>query len=304
MTEIERIINSGRIDKDFLKPETRCDFYVDEKRKKIWAVELDLLLELDRVCKKHGLGYFMAGGSLIGVIRHSGFIPWDDDVDVFMMREDYDRLMQIGPDEFRHPYFLQTPYTDKGCYFSFAKLRNSNTSAISIDFKYEEFNQGLFLDIFPLDNCMLEGLEERYNRINDLNMDCSTYMRMSDPDPNEVNKLRIQNYSGRDPMEVYEEIQRLATRDNAIATENISLLVNTISKYNEDVYKRTLFDGIIYKDFEGFSFPVPVGYEEILTTRYGDYMELPPVESRGQWHAKVVMEPDVPYKEFIKTLRK
>ena len=96
MTEAERIMQKGFLRKDFLKEEVICDFLVDEKRKKIWAIELDLLREFDRVCKKYNLKYYMWFGSLIGAIRHHGFIPWDDDLDVAMLREDYERFMEVA----------------------------------------------------------------------------------------------------------------------------------------------------------------------------------------------------------------
>ena len=303
MTEVERIIGKGRISGDFLKPETRCGYHVDEKMKKVWAVELDLLMELDKVCRENGLKYFMAGGSLIGTIRHSGFIPWDDDIDVFMLREDYEKLLSISDKVFKEPYFLQTPYTDKGSYFSFAKLRNSNTTAISYPFRYCDFNQGIFLDIFVMDDCELDAVKEHYERINELILDNSTYMRSSVPDPTEEEKLRIASHSGRDPMDVYEEIERLAKYQYGKNAEYVNLMVNTVAKYNENINPKIWFDKCIYKSFEGFDAPVPESYDEILSRRYGDYMKFTPPEQRGHEHTTLVFEPDVPYKEYIKTLR-
>lgn len=120
MTECERIIQQGVLPKSFFDEEQICDFFVDKKRKKIWAIELDLLIQFDKICKKHGLIYFLIGGTLLGAVRHHGFIPWDDDLDVAMPRKDYDLLMQLK-DEFSEPYFLQTPYTDEGYYYSYNK---------------------------------------------------------------------------------------------------------------------------------------------------------------------------------------
>ena len=112
MTEPERIVASGIVPPSFLQEETVCEFFVDSTRKKIWAIELDILIEFDRICKKHGLKYFLMCGTLLGAIRHKGFIPWDDDIDVAMPRDDFNKLNTLQ-DEFKHPFFLQTPLTDK-----------------------------------------------------------------------------------------------------------------------------------------------------------------------------------------------
>ena len=96
MTECERIIASGILPEEFLREEIRCDYLVTEKYKKVWAVEIDLLLELDRVCRKHGLKYFLMYGTLLGAVRHGGFVPWDDDLDVIMLRGDYEKLQYLA----------------------------------------------------------------------------------------------------------------------------------------------------------------------------------------------------------------
>lgn len=300
MTECERLINEGIFTEEFFKEEIRCDFLVDSKRKKIWAVEIDLLLKFDEICKKHNLKYFVMGGTLIGTIRHKGFIPWDDDIDVAMLRDDYEKFISVAVNEFESPYLLQLPQTDDGYYYSFAKLRNVNTTAISYAFEYSDFNQGIFLDIFPLDNCLMDDLEERFDRINILNKDNSTYMRMSNPNPSEDDKRRIALHSGRNPMDVYNEIQEIAMKYRDINTEYVNTMVLTAYKYDTLIYKREWFDDILYKDFEGIKVPVPKSYDEALRAQYGDYMQLPPVEKRGIEHLSIYFEPDAKFEVMKK----
>ena len=138
---------------NFLDAEIRDGYQVTAKMKKIWAVELDLLCEFQRVADKYGIKYIANGGTMLGAVRHKGFIPWDDDIDLMMMRDEYDRLCEIAPKEFRHPYFFQTEYSDPGSLRCHAQLRNSETTAILDDEKngHFHFNQGIFIDIFPLD---------------------------------------------------------------------------------------------------------------------------------------------------------
>ena len=129
---------------------------VDNAKKKVWAILLDLLCEFDRVCKENNIQYFLDSGTLLGAVRHGGFIPWDDDVDVVMLRNDYKRLCEIAQSKFAPPYFFQTNSTDPGSARGHAQLRNSETTGILRDEIQDgrplySFNQGLFVDVFALD---------------------------------------------------------------------------------------------------------------------------------------------------------
>ena len=141
---------------DFFKEEVRCEYIVSAEMKRIWAVLLDMYLSFAEVCEKYGLKYFVIGGTLLGAIRHEGFIPWDDDLDVGMMREDYEKFLRIASNEFQEPLFFQTPYTDDGYFVSWVKIRNSSTTGLSRATCHRRFNQGLYLDIFPIDYIDIE----------------------------------------------------------------------------------------------------------------------------------------------------
>ena len=109
----------------FFKKEIRSDFLVDEKRKKVWAVELEMLEKLDEVCKNHDITYWVFYGTLLGAVRHKGFVPWDDDIDVVMFRNDYERFQTVAPHEFQEPYFFQNSYTDRRIW-ALSKIRDSS----------------------------------------------------------------------------------------------------------------------------------------------------------------------------------
>lgn len=304
MTECERIVNQGILSPEFLQKQVICDFTVDENKKKIWAVLLDMWLELDRICKKHGLRYFLAYGTLLGAVRHHGFVPWDDDFDVLMFRDDYEKLLSLS-DEFKHPYFLQTPYTDKDAFFSYAKMRNSNSSFISRVFDHLDINFGLILDIFPMDNIKLEDSnQQRFDEIKALVIKNSSYMRKDNPHLSLENLQRVVAYEYEDPFIVYERIQKLSEKYNSEDTEFCTCSVMTVYDLKKSIFYKSDFAETIEMDFEGFKALVPKGYDRILKTVYGDYMQFPSVEKRGTWHTGIIIDADKPYKEYITEIRR
>ena len=297
MTEVERIIQKGIITEDFLKEEVKHDFLITEERKKLWAVILDLVVEFDKVCKAHGLVYFMVYGALLGAVRHKGFIPWDDDFDVAMPRADYERFIQLK-EEFKHPYFLQTPYTDPESCYSYAKIRNTRTTGLSELFKYQKFNHGIWMTIFPLDYWDLDGGEERFARIKKLATDCSTFMRMKNPDLDEKNKTRVATYQG-DPIRDYEEIQSLASMCKDTNSKYLMMATITLGQYEHRILYAEDFANTIDLEFEGLNLKAPVGYKHYLKMEYGDYLQFPPLEKRGKWHEDTIFNADVPYEDFL-----
>lgn len=302
MTECERIIKDGILPDSFFKEEEICDFLVTEKRKKIWAIGIDLLFEFDYICRKHNLKYFLSFGSLLGAVRHNGFIPWDDDIDVCMPRQDYEVLLTLHY-EFSIPYFLQIPGKDNGFYFSYAKLRNSNTSAIAIPFCFEDFNQGIGLDIFPVDNCVQECADSNWNRINDLILWNSANMRRSLPCPKELDIERMKKYPIRDGKEIIEEINKIATQYNHQNTEYGIVSTVTAYKANRQIYKWKDILNTLDICYYGRMIKIPENYKEILSITYGDYMKLPSKDQRGTWHVNAMSEPDIPYRDYIIMVR-
>ncbi len=147
---------------EFYKEEIRCGYTVDEKTKRVWAVQLEMLDEVERICKANGLKYFADSGTLIGAIRHEGYIPWDDDIDLVMLREDYDKFVQIAPKWLKEDLVLQTVYTEKNYLRGHAQIRNSKTCGCNEEDKKAGYNCGIFIDIFPLDG-MPKTEKERKN---------------------------------------------------------------------------------------------------------------------------------------------
>ena len=297
MTEPERILKQGILPESFFKEEIRDGFLVTENRKKLWAILLDLLLKFDEVCKKHKLKYSLAFGSILGAVRHNGFIPWDDDIDVCMPRDDYEKLIKLSG-EFTNPYFLQTPYSDKFSAYSWAKLRNSNTTMASKHFAFNNMDHGVLIDIFPYDKWDYND-NEAFDVIKYLAIENSTFMRLKNPYLDENNKRRVRNWAGIDSLDVYNTIQKIAQKYSSIETDYVLFAVCTIYGYKRMLMFKKDYEEIVYKNFEGFEFPIPKGYDRILKTVYGDYMEFPPVEKRGQWHNDLIIDTDVSYRDRV-----
>ncbi|MCR4743386.1 MAG: LicD family protein [Treponema sp.] len=301
MKETDRIMAKGQFPADFLREEIRCEYKVTQELKKIWMVSLDILFEFDQICKKHNLQYFLLWGSLLGAIRHKGFIPWDDDIDVGMLRQDYEKLLSLK-DEFKEPYFLASPKTEKEYYWSHTKLRNSNTTCINKPFRYQPVNFGIDIDIFPIDNLIVDENIDSYDaRLRQLNINNSNYMRQSNKNPTPQELERMKGYNS-DPDKDMAEIEALATKYNNQKTEYLSCNVCTIDKWQNRTCKACDLQEFILWDFEGFKLPIPKNYDSILKNEFGDYMAFPPVEERGHCHDRNLLNPDVSYKESLKNL--
>lgn len=301
MTECERILKDGILPESFFKEEVICDFFVDSFRKRIWAVSLDLLFRFDEVCRKHQLKYTLAYGSLLGAIRHNGFIPWDDDIDIFMPREDYEKL-KLLKDEFQSPYFLQIP-GQNGYYFSFAKLRNSNTTSLSQAFRYESFNQGFSLDIFILDSYNPETIDEDLESVKTLVAECSALMRRSCPHPSEKDLDFFRRFPViRNGAEIIQEMDDILRKHEESGMDHYVCLCNLIYDYHRGLFYKKDIDEVQDILFYGHPVLIPLNYDSVLKTIYGDYMKLPPVEERGKWHSGSIYDPDRPYTEYVKEL--
>ena len=124
---------------------------------KLHRVQVEILRDFDAVCEKHQLHYFAVYGTAIGAVRHGGFIPWDDDIDVLMPREDYNRLIDVFREGKLKGYHLQCIETDPGYWNFFAKLRKNGTTFITKEERYVKSHQGVFIDIFPM-----EGIEREH----------------------------------------------------------------------------------------------------------------------------------------------
>ncbi|MDE6675551.1 MAG: LicD family protein, partial [Acetatifactor sp.] len=146
---------------NFFEQEIRNGFYIDVMMKKVWAAELEVLQKVAEICDRHGIVWYAAWGTLLGAIRHEGFVPWDDDMDIWVKRKDYNRLLQILPEELPREYEIRSPLV-KGGYDQFHTLINNGSFSIEEEHlrQYHGCPLSVGLDIYPLDY-LPRGDEER-----------------------------------------------------------------------------------------------------------------------------------------------
>lgn len=156
----------------------------------------------------------------------------------------------------------------------------------------------MYVDIFPNDKCVPEKAQEVYDRIFYLNRENTTFMRKTYPYLDEENKQRVAGHSGIDPYVAYCEIQELAQKYNDQDTEYCYNIVSTMTKLDKRIHYAEDYSEVKYADFEGFKFPIPVGYDRILRIIFGDYMQFPPIDDRIG-HLTLDFQPEIPYKEYL-----
>ena len=254
----------------------------------IQKMQLAYLLEVDRICKKHRIKYFLGGGTLLGAIRHNGFIPWDDDADIMMLREDYDRFAEVAQQELPAGMTFQSGKTDKNCFYEFNKLRVENTIfATELAKNHTDINVGIAFDIFCHDKTANSRLGQK------LHLAATLFTRALVL--NKWNHRKADNGSRVQSAVTNFFVRLLPLRFSYF------LMNHTISFFKRKKNARYLYDGMgrnVYNgcfsadilsevtthDFEGYQLPVPKKFDEYLTFLYGDYMEKAPLSTRLGCH--------------------
>lgn len=287
-----------------LEKETICGYEVSAQMKRLWAMELDMVGKFVEVCREHGLEYRIMGGTLLGAVRHKGFIPWDNDIDLLMPRRDFNRLLEIGPEAFKDPLFFQTPVTENARYFStYVKIRNRlGTAGTQEDFE-SGINCGVFIDIFCLDE-IPDNLRKRkmyYRRLNEIAKMQRFALGKALPGGivNEI-KHTIQKmvyrciYHNPDAAELFDIYQKAAGRYAGSGCRDVA---HRDFGYQERyIWTKKDWDGTLPMTFEDMELDAPVGYDAILTRQYGNYNEIPEDKST---HDYLDFNPDVPYTEYF-----
>ncbi len=270
----------------YLNGEIRDGFYVESTMKKAWAAEIEVLNEVDRICRQHDIQYFADWGTLLGTIRHKGFVPWDDDMDITMKREDYTRFCQMVRQEQGELEIINF-HTDPEWKDMLSRVINGRSVNYTEEHlrKYHGFPYVAGLDIFPLDyvapteeedklQCSMISIVEAF----------SANIRNNTATPEEIEKTTKDieqmcgvKFNNLEPLAT--QLLKLGERLSMMYTDEESQAVALMGDHAGprplDVYPKEYYSESIYMPFEYTTIPVPVGYEKILIQKYGENYMIP-----------------------------
>lgn len=303
----DRGVISRNIAKLQSEEEKIAGYKVSDKMKKIWNVELQMLDQIDSICSKHGLKYFIIRGTLLGAVRHKGFIPWDDDLDIGMLRKDYDAFLQIANREIKEPFVIQNMWTEEDCFFGgYSRLRNSSTTGIQAREIGHRSNQGIWVDIMPFDCCVTDERKQELKEKKIKKAYELLYARVYGKDVRSFAQLPPWKWKcirllAR--MRTCQSLCRQLDKAMRMYTEEDTADIAVFSGYgNFQILRKADFENTVILDFAGRKVPAPAGYENYLFTTMGrDYMKYPPEEERKPKH-KGIFDPERPYTEYVKKL--
>ena len=254
--------------------------------REIQQMELGIMEYIHEVCQKIGVKYFLAYGSLIGAVRHKGFIPWDDDMDICMLREDYEKLQDYliaNPDE---RYEVMSYKNNLNYVYPFMKVQDNQTYLLEEDVRIDS-NMGIYVDIFPVD-----GYEDDVNFKNKMTklikkrqLSCYTFKGITNTKSllnSLIRYISVIIFYFTNTNKHIRGIDELAQSRKVDDYELVDYLI--YKDMNKPVWKREWLNQTITGVFEGKEFMIPKNYHEILTSDYGDYTQLPPVELRFSHH--------------------
>lgn len=254
------------------------------------ALELDILLEFDRVCRDRGLTYYLAYGTLLGAVRHRGFIPWDDDIDVLMPRPDYDRLMDAFPKACAVSHYRLIPPMDRISRHSFIKIMDTRTVKIESGIDYTPGALGIDIDVFPLDGQPEQEADHWvwYEKLQKCYRLADFPVRRYYGGRKKRWPLALINFLGGKrrwlgiAIKCFWQRRALALhRKYPLDASNWVGMVEHCFGCEKQRYPRQLFEDSALLEFEGHLFPVPAQYDAVLRIAYGDYMTPPPESERG-----------------------
>lgn len=277
--------------KKFFADEYFDGFFVDSRMKRYWAASIETLEEIDKVCKRNNITWYADWGTLLGAVRHGGFIPWDDDIDIAMKRADYERFLKVAQEELPEHYIVRDSNSEQYWIDNAASVLNwDEETYVELEkerlIKYHGCPFRISIDVFPLDYMYRNKQQEKIR--DDLLMDI-WYVIAAIDKKMETRQIiqgikNIENFAQiklpdltEDNQELKKQLRYLSDTIMQICTEEeadelVELRWYLVCKYTGAHFKKEWYENKIYIPFNGFQMPVPEEYHKVLAGMYGDYM--------------------------------
>jgi lipopolysaccharide cholinephosphotransferase len=268
---------------------------MDESLVSLQECQLNILNEIERVCKENGLCYCLAFGSCLGAVRHQGFIPWDDDIDIYMPIKEFKKLKTLSK-EFKEPYFLQTKESDSEYGLMIGRVRNSNTTLLEETEIDRDINHGIFVDIYPLFNTPDKGV------IAELLILCSMIHRLFLYGVVPKNRGKLMKVGSQILLKIVpKSVQHFILKNTFKYMCNQPKTGYVSTLYGDELhikYREKMLFPVKYVPFERGLAPIPNDADSYLALTYGDYMKLPPKEKQCFHHNYVKVDLENSYKSY------
>ena len=268
------------------------------KLKRLQKIQVEMLKDVDRVCRENDIQYYLTWGSALGAVRHGGFIPWDDDIDISMTWGNYKKFEKIAREKLGSKYFYQSKESDEHCFTTWNKVRVNNTTSMEKHLKHIKCHYGICMDVFPIvgvPNSKVEELMQRFLILLYRALRYERYLTNRKPEGNLLFKVIYGVFPRRFKEFLSEKCLNQITKYNP---EECNEWVEFLSgKYSYMKCDKNIFGNGHEIMFEDIKCKIPEKYEEYLTKYYGDYMKLPD-EADRVGHGDAIIDFEKSYEHY------